>query len=77
MMGEKLEMTETLEYVYSSDSTQWEHSNEYQHDRVWIVFKIFCIFCAMDENSLRFTLSGDTFCPSLPPRPYLNVLPCG
>ena len=27
-------MTETLEYGYSSESTQWELSNEYQQDRV-------------------------------------------
>ena len=27
---------------YSSDSTQQELSNEYQHDRVWLFFKHFC-----------------------------------
>ena len=27
-------MIETLAHVYSSESTQWELSNEYQHDRV-------------------------------------------
>ena len=32
-------MTETLANGYSSESTQRELSNEYQHDRVWVFFK--------------------------------------
>ena len=36
-------ITETLANGYSSESTQRELSNEYQHDRVWMVFKDFCI----------------------------------
>ena len=36
-------MTETMAYGYSSESTQRELSNEYQHDRVKMVFKVFCI----------------------------------
>ena len=36
-------MTETLANGYSSESTQRELSNEYQHDRVWMVFKNLCI----------------------------------
>ena len=32
-------MTETLAHGYSSDSTQWELLNEYQHDRVTMIFK--------------------------------------
>ena len=32
-------MTETLAYGYSSERDQQELSNEYQHDRVWKVFK--------------------------------------
>ena len=32
-------MTETLEHGYSLESTQRELSNEYQHDRVKMVFK--------------------------------------
>ena len=36
-------MTETLTNGYSSESTQRELSNEYQHDRVWIVFKKLCV----------------------------------
>ena len=36
-------MTETLAYGYSLESTQRELSNEYQHDRVWMVFKNLCI----------------------------------
>ena len=36
-------MTETLPHRYSSESTQLELSNEYQHDRDKLVFKILCI----------------------------------
>ena len=36
-------MTETLAYGYSSQNTQWELSNEYQHDRVYMVFKDLCV----------------------------------
>ena len=32
-------MTETLANGYSSESTQRELSNEYQHDRVWMVLR--------------------------------------
>ena len=34
-------MTETLANWYSSESTQRELYNEYQHDRVWMVFNFF------------------------------------
>ena len=36
-------ITETLAYVYSSKSTQWELSYEYQLDRVWMVIENLCI----------------------------------
>ena len=36
-------MTETLAHGYSSDSTQQQLSNEYQHDRVQMVFKNICV----------------------------------
>ena len=35
-------MTETLSHGYSSESTQRRVSNEYQHDRVSMVFKNLC-----------------------------------
>ena len=35
-------MTETLAHGYSSESTQQELSNEYQHDRVSMVSKNLC-----------------------------------
>ena len=41
MMQKNVQMTETLAYGYSSESTQQGLSNEYQHDRV---FKNLCIF---------------------------------
>ena len=44
-------MTETLANGYSSESTKRELSNEYQHDRVWVVIKDICILCASDESS--------------------------
>ena len=34
IMQKTLKMTETLTHGYSSESSQWELSNEYQHDRV-------------------------------------------
>ena len=37
-------MTETLAYGYSSERTQWEPHNAYQHDRISIVYKKLCIF---------------------------------
>ena len=36
-------MTETLANGYSSESAQRELSNEYQQDRVWMVFKDVCL----------------------------------
>ena len=45
-------MTKTLAHGYLSESTQWELSHEYQHDRVWTGFKNLCILCALDESNL-------------------------
>ena len=42
-MRKTLKMIETLANGYSSESTQRELSNEYQHDRVLMVFKKFCV----------------------------------
>ena len=39
MMQKNFEMTETLAYGYSSESTPRELSNEYQHDRVYMFFQ--------------------------------------
>ena len=36
-------MTETLAYGYSFESTKRELTNEYQHDRVYIVFMSLCV----------------------------------
>ena len=38
-----LKMAENLEHGYSSESTQQELSNEYQHDRVLMFFKNRCV----------------------------------
>ena len=55
-------IAETLTYGYSSESTQWELSDEYQHDRVEMVFKCILLlwmkktqhwkgYLSIDENS--------------------------
>ena len=46
-------MTETLTNWYSSESTQRELSNEYQHDRVRTVFKKSLRYCTYEESSLN------------------------
>ena len=48
-------MTETLANGYSSEGTQRELSNEYQHDRVWLDIKHRVIPLALEglmENGL-------------------------
>ena len=45
MMQKALKMTETLAHEYSSESPQQELSNEYQHDRVLMVFKESAFLC--------------------------------
>ena len=43
MMQETRKMIETLEHGYSSEGTQRELINEYQHDRVKVIFKNSCV----------------------------------
>ena len=45
-------MIETLAHGYSSESTQQELSNEYQHNRVSIVFKNLCVLVLWTKISL-------------------------
>ena len=45
-------MTETLANGYSSESTQRELSNEYQHDRVKMIFKNLCILVVLTKVAL-------------------------
>ena len=45
-------MTETLGNWYSSESTRRELSNEYQFDRVKMIFKKSLHLCALDDISL-------------------------
>ena len=42
-------MTETLAHWYSSESTPWELSNEYQDDRVWMVFNDLCVLVILTK----------------------------
>ena len=50
-MPELLKMTETLANGYSYESTQRELSNEYQHDRVSMVFKDICVLMLWQKLS--------------------------
>ena len=53
-------MTETLALGSSSESAQWELSNEYQHDRVTDgldCFQKYLLYCALDE-SIASALEG-------------------
>ena len=54
-------MTETLANGYSSERTQRELSNEYQHDRVWMVFRNICIFVLWTKvaSALAGSRDGD------------------
>ena len=45
-------MTKTLEHGYLSDSTQQELSNEYKHDRFWMVSKKSLNPCTLYESNL-------------------------
>ena len=58
IMQKTSKMTETMTYGYSSESTHWELSNEYQHDRVWMVLKNICDFVLWRKVALA--LEGST-----------------
>ena len=45
-------MAETLAHGYSSERTQRERSNEYQHDRVKLVFNNLCILVLLTKVAL-------------------------
>ena len=45
---------ETLAHGYSSDSTQRELSNEYQHGKVWMVLKSLCVLVLWMKIILAF-----------------------
>ena len=49
MRQKTCKMTETLACGYSSESTQREHSNEYQHDRVYMAYKDLCILVPLTK----------------------------
>ena len=51
-MQKPRKMTETLANGYSSESTQRELSNEYQHHRVKMIFIIFCFFVRWTKVAL-------------------------
>ena len=64
-------MTETLANGYSFESTQRELSNEYQHDRVTMIFKNLCILVIWIKVALA--LEGLIYCRSLKDLNLLNV----
>ena len=51
-------MTETLAHGYSSENTQRELSNEYQHDRFWMFFKKSVHSFSLEESSLNISMSN-------------------
>ena len=53
-----MEIDWTLAHGYSSESIQRELSNEYQNDRVSMVFKTTLCTCALDESSLSIHGKG-------------------
>ena len=56
-------MTETLACGYSSESTQRELSDEYQNDRVWMIFKNLCMLVLwMKVASALEGFRGDELC---------------
>ena len=58
-MKKNWKMTETLAYGYSSESTQWELPDEYQHDEMILDdFRKILRPCALDERSLSIGLLG-------------------
>ena len=61
----KNDWNETLAHGYLSESTQQELSNEYQHDKVWMVFKNLCIlmFGMKFEISLSIESNGMKLIP--------------
>ena len=52
--------TEPLAHGYSFESTQRELSNEYQHDRLKIVFKNLCVFVLWPKVALASALEGSS-----------------
>ena len=55
---------ESLTHGYSSESTRRELSNEYQHDRVLIVFKSLCVLVLWTKvgSALEGLYTCDGFC---------------
>ena len=58
-------MTETMAYGYSSESTQQELSNEYQHNKGLNGFQNFLLFSPMDESSLSMERVKDITPPAI------------
>ena len=67
-------MTVTMAYGYSSESTQRELSNEYQHDRVYNVFKTICVRILWTNVALALEALTSTFVKH-PKHIYILFLP--
>ena len=52
-------MTEALAHGYSSDHAHWKLSNEYQHDRVYMVFKNRCVIVVRMKVAMEGLLTRD------------------
>ena len=56
--AKNLKINETLANGYSSESAQQELSNEYQDDRVKIIFNFFCILVIWMNITYKAILKG-------------------
>ena len=64
-MPKSWKMTETLAHGYSSESTQWELSNEYPHDRVQMTYKNLCVLVPSTGRVKHQHMDNKTFSHSL------------
>ena len=56
-------MTETQANGYSSESTQLQLSNEYQHDRLTMLFKNICVLVLWMKGALALHGRVNPFVP--------------
>ena len=56
-----MQKTSTITETLASERTQWGLSNEYQHDRFWVVFEKSLHHCALDKSSISIERLNDLF----------------
>ena len=70
-------MTEILAHGYPSESTKRKQTNEYQHDRVWMIFRKHCVLVlraivASILEGLKGELLGHVFPSNISKRCFLS-----